>query len=204
MASTTVTGRIFFAVGTYLASALFSSKDDGGGNGLTAVTTTTTNLPQIPPPQQQQLVHLSTTKNQQQQQIEKNIPLEGLVNPENNDTTNKDNNADDDNDKEQEEKDEEKENNDKISDEDDEEYLKKMYTPEALADRIVQLPGLDPNYYPLKSKKTNQQKNKRGGGVGFQQFAGYINGLSSTRHLFYWYVESQSDPSTDPVVLWTK
>jgi hypothetical protein len=50
-------------------------------------------------------------------------------------------------------------------------------------DRITDLPGLveTPN---------------------FQQFSGYVN-ASDTRHIFYWYVESQSNPDEDPVVLWT-
>lgn len=39
-------------------------------------------------------------------------------------------------------------------------------------------------------------------GVNFKMFSGYIN-VSSTRALFYWFVESQSNPSTDPVLLWT-
>jgi carboxypeptidase C (cathepsin A) len=51
-------------------------------------------------------------------------------------------------------------------------------------DRITKLPGL--NYEP-----------------GFEQFAGYLD-VAPTRHVFYWYVESQSDPANDPVVLWTK
>jgi Serine carboxypeptidase len=54
----------------------------------------------------------------------------------------------------------------------------------AEADRITHLPGL--HYDP-----------------GFEQFAGYIN-VTDSRHIFYWYVESQSDPANDPVVLWTK
>lgn len=51
-------------------------------------------------------------------------------------------------------------------------------------DQITSLPGL--NYDP-----------------GFKQYAGYLD-ASPTRHIFYWYVESQNDPKTDPVVLWTK
>ncbi len=53
------------------------------------------------------------------------------------------------------------------------------------ADRITHLPGLD--YDP-----------------GFDQFAGYLTvNEKQQRKLFYWYVESQNDPATDPVVLWT-
>ena len=35
------------------------------------------------------------------------------------------------------------------------------------------------------------------------QFAGYLP-VSPTRRIFYWYVESTNDPTTDPLVLWTK
>ena len=53
------------------------------------------------------------------------------------------------------------------------------------ADRITDLPGLD--YDP-----------------GFQQFSGYFTvNENHQRNIFYWYVESQNDPATDPVVLWT-
>lgn len=41
---------------------------------------------------------------------------------------------------------------------------------------------------------------------GFDQFSGYLTvsgSESNGRHLFYWFVESQGDPSKDPVVLWT-
>lgn len=55
----------------------------------------------------------------------------------------------------------------------------------ALADdQITALPGLnfDPN---------------------FKQYSGYITvDKANNRRLFYWFVESQNDPSTDPVVLW--
>lgn len=56
-------------------------------------------------------------------------------------------------------------------------------TASAEDDRITMLPGLD--YDP-----------------GFEQFSGYLD-VSATRHIFYWYMESQSDPTNDPVVLWT-
>ena len=53
------------------------------------------------------------------------------------------------------------------------------------ADRITGLPGL--TYDP-----------------GFQQYAGYLTvDAEHQRKLFYWYVESQNDPETDPVVFWT-
>jgi carboxypeptidase C (cathepsin A) len=39
---------------------------------------------------------------------------------------------------------------------------------------------------------------------GFRQFSGYLTvSAQHGRSLFYWYVESQNDPTTDPVVLWT-
>ena len=34
-------------------------------------------------------------------------------------------------------------------------------------------------------------------------YAGYINvDKANNRNLFYWFVESQGNPATDPVVLW--
>lgn len=49
-------------------------------------------------------------------------------------------------------------------------------------DEVTSLPGLSgkPNY---------------------KQYSGYLN-ATGTRHLHYWYVESQHDPDNDPVVLW--
>uniref|UniRef100_H2Y6L1 Carboxypeptidase n=1 Tax=Ciona savignyi TaxID=51511 RepID=H2Y6L1_CIOSA len=39
--------------------------------------------------------------------------------------------------------------------------------------------------------------------VGFKQYSDYITvGDTSEKRLFYWYMESQSDPATDPLVLW--
>ena len=39
--------------------------------------------------------------------------------------------------------------------------------------------------------------------VKFKQYAGYmVANTTNGRNLFYWFVESQSNPSTDPVVLW--
>jgi len=39
--------------------------------------------------------------------------------------------------------------------------------------------------------------------INFDQYAGYITvDESAGRALFYWFVESQNNPSTDPVVLW--
>eukprot|EP00457_Paulinella_chromatophora_P004405 gb/GEZN01004417.1/.p1 GENE.gb/GEZN01004417.1/~~gb/GEZN01004417.1/.p1 ORF type:complete len:563 (-),score=76.99 gb/GEZN01004417.1/:244-1932(-) len=58
------------------------------------------------------------------------------------------------------------------------------YTDDALSDKIDSLPGI--------------------GEVPFNQFAGYLN-VNATlgRYMFYWYVESQNNPSSDPVALWT-
>merc|ERR1712198_709951 len=35
----------------------------------------------------------------------------------------------------------------------------------------------------------------------FRSFSGYLQS-TGTRHLFYWFVESQNDPKNDPLVLW--
>ncbi|KAM6928397.1 lysosomal protective protein [Xenentodon cancila] len=35
----------------------------------------------------------------------------------------------------------------------------------------------------------------------FRQFSGYLN-VADGKHLHYWFVESQNDPASDPVVLW--
>lgn len=51
------------------------------------------------------------------------------------------------------------------------------------ADKIVSLPG-QPQ-------------------VGFQQFAGYITvDEKQQRHLFYYFVEAETDPASKPLVLW--
>lgn len=51
-------------------------------------------------------------------------------------------------------------------------------------DQITSLPGFD-------------------GNIKFNQYAGYINVNPATgRNLFYWFTESQGNPSTDPVALW--
>eukprot|EP01105_Mastigella_eilhardi_P026982 TRINITY_DN805_c0_g2_i1.p1 TRINITY_DN805_c0_g2~~TRINITY_DN805_c0_g2_i1.p1 ORF type:complete len:490 (-),score=87.65 TRINITY_DN805_c0_g2_i1:175-1644(-) len=40
--------------------------------------------------------------------------------------------------------------------------------------------------------------------ISFKQYAGYITvDATNNRNLFYWFVESQRNPATDPVVLWT-
>ena len=54
----------------------------------------------------------------------------------------------------------------------------------SIGDKITNLPGQPP--------------------VSFDQYSGYIVLNSTTdKSLFYWLQESQSNPSTDPVVLWT-
>ena len=59
------------------------------------------------------------------------------------------------------------------------------YTAEALRDKVDSLPGLHMD-------------------LDFNMFAGYLTvSEKNGRNIFYWYVESQNDPSTDPVVLWT-
>jgi carboxypeptidase C (cathepsin A) len=61
------------------------------------------------------------------------------------------------------------------------------YSPRALQDKITALPGLD-----------NQPT--------FAMFSGYIDVSESqdeSRKMFYWFVESQSNPANDPVFLWT-
>ncbi|XP_035687682.1 putative serine carboxypeptidase-like 23 [Branchiostoma floridae] len=56
--------------------------------------------------------------------------------------------------------------------------------PETDSDKIESLPGLNAT-------------------LPFSQYAGYITvNESHGRRLFYWFVESQSDPERDPLVLW--
>lgn len=58
------------------------------------------------------------------------------------------------------------------------------YTQEAIADQITDLPGLND-------------------AIKFNQFSGYLK-ISETKNLHYWMVESQGNPSTDPIAFWTK
>lgn len=58
------------------------------------------------------------------------------------------------------------------------------YTPEALADEITDMPGLDYD-------------------INFRQFSGYLHLKNTTKYIFYWYTESQRDPANDPVAYWT-
>ena len=52
----------------------------------------------------------------------------------------------------------------------------------AAADKITQLPGLDKL-------------------PDFDMYSGYLD-VTATKKLHYWFVESQGDPSADPVVVW--
>lgn len=56
-------------------------------------------------------------------------------------------------------------------------------TTAAAGDEITNLPGLG---YEIK----------------FKQYSGYVT-LPNARQIFYWYVESENNPSTDPLLLWT-
>ena len=58
------------------------------------------------------------------------------------------------------------------------------YTSEALADQVIDLPGL--NY-----------------DTGFNQFSGYINLEGTQKMTHYWLVESEINPENAPVVFWT-
>ena len=53
------------------------------------------------------------------------------------------------------------------------------YTPEALADQVVNLPGTEAL------------------DITFNQFSGYVK-ASDTKNLHYWMVESKGNPETDP------
>jgi len=63
------------------------------------------------------------------------------------------------------------------------------YLPAAVADKIINLPG---------AEALN---------VNFNQFSGYLNIPGSTgtlsKHMHYWFVESQSHPEKDPIAFWT-
>ena len=58
------------------------------------------------------------------------------------------------------------------------------YTPEALADQVLNLPGTE----ALDIK--------------FNQFSGFIK-VNGTKNLHYWFVESVKDPVADPLAFWT-
>ena len=56
------------------------------------------------------------------------------------------------------------------------------YTAEAKADQVINLPGLTDT-------------------ITFNQFSGYLK-VSDSKNLHYWMVESQGNPSVDPVAFW--
>ncbi|KAK6540791.1 hypothetical protein TWF694_008181 [Orbilia ellipsospora] len=41
-----------------------------------------------------------------------------------------------------------------------------------------------------------------GVGRGIKQYSGYLDDNKNDKHLFYWFFESKSNPSTDPLLLW--
>ncbi|CAF1036712.1 unnamed protein product [Didymodactylos carnosus] len=59
------------------------------------------------------------------------------------------------------------------------------YTTKAKADYIDSLPGI------LSSE------------INFRQFSGYLTISNNTKHIFYWFVESQSEPESKPLIWWT-
>lgn len=77
-----------------------------------------------------------------------------------------------------------------------------LRTVEAEADRITTLPGLTAIGGSQGRNRRGSSNNNRGNADSFEQFSGYLS-VTETRHIFYWYTESQSDPDTDPVVFWT-
>ena len=58
------------------------------------------------------------------------------------------------------------------------------YTNEALQDQVTNLVGLNETIY-------------------FNQFSGYLNLGETKKNIHYWFVESESNPATDPLVFWT-
>ncbi|CAF0872069.1 unnamed protein product [Didymodactylos carnosus] len=58
------------------------------------------------------------------------------------------------------------------------------YTSNAQADYIQSLPGISSS------------------NINFRQFSGYLN-VSTKKHIFYWFIESQRMPATDPVIWWS-
>jgi len=59
-----------------------------------------------------------------------------------------------------------------------------QYTTDALNDQITELPGLHEQTL-------------------FNQFSGYLNLPNTKKQIHYWFVESESNPDTDPLVFWT-
>jgi len=58
------------------------------------------------------------------------------------------------------------------------------YTTEALLDQVVELTGLEHD-------------------INFNQFSGYLQLSGTSKHIHYWLAESESNPSTSPLVFWT-
>ena len=58
------------------------------------------------------------------------------------------------------------------------------YTNEALQDQVTTLVGLNEP-------------------IHFNQFSGYLNLGETKKNIHYWFVESESNPATDPLVFWT-
>ena len=56
------------------------------------------------------------------------------------------------------------------------------YTADAKADQVLKLPGLPESYT-------------------FNQFSGYLK-VGDSKNLHYWMVESQGNPSVDPIAFW--
>jgi len=59
-----------------------------------------------------------------------------------------------------------------------------QYPDTVLKDEITELPGLPSGFTP-------------------KMFSGYININGGSRAIFYWFIESENNPTTDPVVMWT-
>lgn len=62
------------------------------------------------------------------------------------------------------------------------------YTPEAILDRVVSLPGAEDL------------------AISFEQFSGYLSipgHKQRSKHIHYWLVESMNNPADDPLAFWT-
>lgn len=85
---------------------------------------------------------------------------------------------------------------------------KRSATLHSLNERAAPYPAAVQNYTTIKSPTgvTIRYKEPGKAGVcettpGVNSYSGYIE-LSPTMHSFFWFFESRSDPSTDPVTLW--
>jgi len=64
--------------------------------------------------------------------------------------------------------------------------LAASYTPEAVLDQVINLPG---------AEKLD---------LNFKQFSGYLKiGDAGSKNMHYWMVESMNNPATDPIAFWT-